>query len=57
MLDADDRATRTECARAEGRVEFRGVTFGYDPGRPVLTDISFVVEPGSVRATAANRRS
>jgi ATP-binding cassette, subfamily B, bacterial len=28
------------------RVEFRGVSFGYDPGRPVLHDIDFVAEPG-----------
>jgi ABC-type multidrug transport system fused ATPase/permease subunit len=35
-------------ARVEGRVEFRGVTFGYDPARPVLTDISFAVEPGQL---------
>ena len=30
-----------------GQVEFRGVSFGYDEGRPVLHDISFNVEPGS----------
>ena len=24
------------------------MTFGYDPGRPVLTDVSFVVEPGQL---------
>lgn len=29
-----------------GRVEFRDVTFGYEPGRPVLHDISFLAEPG-----------
>ena len=32
----------------DGRVEFRGVTFGYDPARPVLTDVSFRVEPGQL---------
>src|SRR5208337_795466 len=30
----------------EGRVEFQAVHFEYKPGRPVLTDISFVAEPG-----------
>jgi ATP-binding cassette subfamily B protein len=30
----------------KGRVEFQGVHFEYKPGRPVLTDISFVAEPG-----------
>ncbi len=34
--------------RIEGRVEFRHVTFSYEPGKPVLQDISFVVEPGEV---------
>ena len=32
--------------RIEGRVEFQTVNFEYKPGRPVLTDISFVAEPG-----------
>src|ERR671915_376863 len=29
-----------------GRVELRGVTFGYDPEEPVLRDIDLTVEPG-----------
>lgn len=33
-----------------GRVRFRHVTFGYEPGRPVLHDVSFEVEPGQVVA-------
>lgn len=32
----------------EGRVCFQNVTFGYDPSKPVLTEISFRVEPGEV---------
>jgi len=32
--------------KARGQVEFRGVTFGYDPSAPVLRDVSFRVEPG-----------
>jgi len=28
------------------RVEFRGITFGYNPARPVLHEVSFVAEPG-----------
>lgn len=35
---------------ADGSVEFRGVTFGYDPARPVLHDLSFRVEPGETVA-------
>ncbi len=30
-----------------GRVEFRDVTFGYNPDRTVLEDVNFTVEPGS----------
>jgi ABC-type multidrug transport system fused ATPase/permease subunit len=29
-----------------GRVAFEGVTFGYDPERPVLDDIDLAIEPG-----------
>ena len=32
--------------RIDGRFEFRNVTFGYDPARPVLTDVSLTIEPG-----------
>ncbi|MDZ7376126.1 MAG: ABC transporter ATP-binding protein/permease [candidate division KSB1 bacterium] len=31
-----------------GRIEFRNVTFGYDPYDPVLTDISFIIDPGQL---------
>jgi subfamily B ATP-binding cassette protein MsbA len=52
LLDADERLPRSPHARAlarvDGRVEFHDVTFGYDPGRPVLTDVSLVVEPGQL---------
>jgi ATP-binding cassette subfamily B protein/subfamily B ATP-binding cassette protein MsbA len=34
----------------EGRVAFENVDFGYDPGRPVLQDINFVIEPGQTLA-------
>jgi len=34
--------------RVEGRVEFRGVNFSYEPGKLVLSDISFVAEPGEM---------
>jgi len=52
VLDADERLPRHPEARrverVDGRVEFRGVTFGYQPGRPVLRDVSFVAEPGQL---------
>ncbi len=32
--------------RLAGRIEFRNLTFGYDPRDPVLHDVSFTIEPG-----------
>jgi ATP-binding cassette subfamily B protein len=47
--------------RVRGRVGFEGVTFGYAPGAPVLSDIDFTVEPGRsvalVGATGAGKTS
>lgn len=34
----------------DGAVEFRDVSFGYNPGQPVLRDVSFRVEPGKTVA-------
>ncbi|MDP8952587.1 MAG: ABC transporter ATP-binding protein/permease [Actinomycetota bacterium] len=39
-----------ELERAEGRIEFEDVFFAYEPGRPVLKGVSFVVEPGQTVA-------
>jgi subfamily B ATP-binding cassette protein MsbA len=36
--------------RIKGRVEFRKVSFGYHPGRPVLKDLSFTVPQGKTIA-------
>lgn len=36
--------------RIEGMIDFDDVTFGYDPARPVLHDISFHIEPGQTVA-------
>ena len=45
----------------EGRIEYRDVTFGYDPQVPVLEDINFTAEPGQrialVGATGAGKSS
>ncbi|MBI2498141.1 MAG: ABC transporter ATP-binding protein [Opitutae bacterium] len=39
------------------RVEFRGVTFGYHPAKPVLHDVGFVVEPGQTVALVGHTGS
>ncbi|APT91189.1 ABC transporter [Corynebacterium sphenisci DSM 44792] len=40
----------TAARTAPGRVEFDHVTFGYDPDHPVLRDLSFTAEPGTMTA-------
>ncbi|MDD6432801.1 MAG: ABC transporter ATP-binding protein [Lactobacillaceae bacterium] len=40
-----------------GKIEFRHVTFGYDPKKPVLKDISFTVEPGQMVALVGHTGS
>jgi len=37
-----------EVGRARGEVRLEGVTFGYEPGRPVLREVSLSAEPGEV---------
>ncbi|MDO8538991.1 MAG: ABC transporter transmembrane domain-containing protein, partial [Opitutaceae bacterium] len=37
-------------ASAGMRIEFRNISFGYDPGRPVLHDVTFIAEPGQTIA-------
>jgi ATP-binding cassette subfamily B protein len=52
LLEADERLPRAPQARrievTAGRVAFHDVSFAYAPGRPVLTEITFVAEPGQV---------
>lgn len=40
-----------------GKIEFRHVTFGYDPAKPVLKDISFTVYPGEMVALVGHTGS
>ena len=40
-----------------GRVAFENVGFAYEPGRPVLTDVSFVAEPGQTIALVGHTGS
>ncbi len=35
---------------SKGRIKFENVSFAYDPNRPILKDLSFDVEPGSMVA-------
>jgi ATP-binding cassette subfamily B protein len=40
-----------------GRVEFRGIGFAYNAARPVLSDVSFVAEPGQMIALVGHTGS
>ncbi len=54
ILDTEPEVKERPDAKAlsvtAGRVEFRHVAFSYEPGHPVLTDISFTAEPGQTVA-------
>ena len=52
--DVDDRTKATTMPPIEGRVEFRNVNFAYEPGTPILQDVSFVVEPGEMIGLAGH---
>jgi ATP-binding cassette subfamily B protein len=39
-----------QAPRLKGKVEFQNVSFSYGPGSPVLTDVSFKIEPGQTAA-------
>lgn len=41
-----DKTNAAELQLQQGRIEFKQVHFSYQPGRPILNGLSFVVEPG-----------
>jgi ATP-binding cassette subfamily B protein len=50
-IDVRDKPDATALSpQMDGSVEFRGVTFGYNPKHPVLQDVSFRVNPGETVA-------
>ncbi len=57
--EVTDRKGARPCARLKGSVEFRDVSFEYDPGRPVLSRIRLSIAPGEkiaiVGATGAGK--
>ncbi|MEO8265657.1 MAG: ABC transporter ATP-binding protein [Ilumatobacteraceae bacterium] len=54
LLDAEEQREDPEAPVVEldprGRVEFEHVAFSYDPENPLITDLSFVAEPGQTIA-------
>ncbi len=53
----EDAPGARPCPRLRGEVEFRDVTFSYQPGRPVLHGLSFRAEPGQVVALVGHTGS
>ena len=45
-----DRPDAPALPAIPGRVAFENVTFGYEPGRPVIRDVNLVIEPGQTVA-------
>jgi ATP-binding cassette subfamily B protein len=53
LLDADEQVPETGSpidGEVRGRVEFRDVSFSYLPERPLISNLSFIAEPGSTVA-------
>jgi ABC-type multidrug transport system fused ATPase/permease subunit len=46
----NERADASTAPRLRGEIRFEGVTFGYQPDRPVLRDVEMTIEPGEVVA-------
>ena len=44
--EVPDKTTVTDIHRVEGRIGFEHVSFGYDPDKILMKDISFKAEPG-----------
>jgi ATP-binding cassette subfamily B protein len=55
--DWQDAPHARDFDRIDGRVEFAGVSFQYEPGRPVLHDIDFVAAPGQAVALVGHTGS
>jgi ABC-type multidrug transport system fused ATPase/permease subunit len=48
--EESDPRRQLEIGHITGNVEFQEVGFAYEPGKPVLNEVSFSAEPGSVTA-------
>ncbi len=48
--DIQDRPDAVPLAEFKDEISYRNVSFAYEPGRPVLRDVSFSVRPGTITA-------
>jgi ABC-type transport system involved in Fe-S cluster assembly fused permease/ATPase subunit len=49
-VEVQDSPTARPLIATKGKIEFRNVSFAYSPERPILKNLSFVVEPGQTFA-------
>ena len=49
-IEVKDKPNAITLKNIDGSIEFKNVTFGYVPDEPILTNISFKVEPGETVA-------
>jgi len=52
-----DASDAVDIERIDGRVEFRDVSFGYNPAKMVLHDLHFTAEPGQIIALVGHTGS
>jgi ATP-binding cassette subfamily B protein len=52
--DVVDQPSAIRMPRINGKVEFRGASFAYEPGKIALKDLSFTVEPGEMIGLAGH---
>ena len=50
LPEEDPRQGQVQPEEVQGRVEFRHVSFSYDPKQPLIRDLSFTAEPGQTIA-------
>ena len=49
-VEIEEKPGATTLTEVDGRVTYEGVGFAYEPGRPVLSDVSFEAKPGQMVA-------
>ena len=54
QTDVTDKPNAIPMPRIQGRMAFSNVTFAYEPGKPVLKDLNFTVQPGEMIGLAGH---
>jgi ABC-type multidrug transport system fused ATPase/permease subunit len=57
LREDQDKERTIVLNQIQGKITFEHVNFSYEPGKPVLDDVSFVAEPGTVTALVGSSGS